>query len=68
MNEDLRGCLERVRMDTIELVIALDRALGYERTMPSKDDRQIIRQVRKKYGDIPLVRVLEKLGISLNNQ
>ncbi len=48
MSQELRKILDDIRRVTIQLVNLLDEALGYERTIPTKEDRQLLKQIKNK--------------------
>lgn len=48
MTQEIRNLLENIRRVAIQLVGLLDEALGYDRTIPTKEDRQLLKQIRNK--------------------
>lgn len=48
MSQELRKILDDIRRVVIQLVGLLDEALGYERTIPTKEDRQLLKNIKNK--------------------
>ena len=48
MSQELRRILDDIRRVIIQLVSLLDEALGYERTIPTKEDRQLLKHLKNK--------------------
>ena len=47
MSNELRQLLEHVRRVIIELLGLLDDTLGLQRTVPSKEDRHLLRKLKE---------------------
>jgi hypothetical protein len=48
MSQELRRILDDIRRVAMSLINLLDEALGYERTIPTKEDRQLLKQIKNK--------------------